>query len=477
VLNTKRFLTTVLFCLILHAGASEPLTLSDHSDDIWAVAFSPDGRLLASGGPPTGAKIRIWDATNGALIRRLAPHRDDVSALAFSPDGKWLASGSVDKTVRIWKAETGELVHNLMGHAHMVRSVAFSHGGESLVSGSDGDLKLWDPITGTECKTLHEGGSAAPVAFRSDGKVVALVGIRPEQGKPFKTVRIWDTQSGEVLPLPEGIRISGWSAAFAPSAQLVAGVSHDNRSLIKVWEVDSGVERRTFPSEGDVGGFAFSAEGDRLAAGRQDGKVRVWDLGTGELLHLFTEHTRLVRALAFSSDGKRLATGSDDDTIKIWALDERGKSLERMKLTSSAFQEGEGIPVKHTGEGTDVSPPLSWDGVPKGTKELVLICDDPDAPRPTPWVHWVLYGIAPDRASLPEEDSGEGIEGRNDFGRTGYGGPMPPRRHGTHHYHFKLYALDRTLGLKPGATKEQVLAAMEGHVLAEAELIGTYERK
>jgi len=146
-------------------------------------------------------------------------------------------------------------------------------------------------------------------------------------------------------------------------------------------------------------------------------------------------------------------------------------------ITSSAFKAGEGIPKKHTGEGQDVSPPLAWTGAPEGTKELALICDDPDAPRAKPWVHRVLYKIPADRTSLAEGDSGGAVEGTTDFGRAGYGGPMPPRGHGVHHYHFKIYALDTTLDLKAGATKERLLAAMEGHILAQGELTGTYERK
>ena len=158
------------------------------------------------------------------------------------------------------------------------------------------------------------------------------------------------------------------------------------------------------------------------------------------------------------------------------------------KLSSSAFKAGAAIPRKFTGEGDDVSPPLAWDGVPDGTKEFALICDDPDAPTSEPWVHWVIYGIAADVRALPEGIKNEtqltkpiaARQGKNswDSGVTiGYRGPMPPPGHGTHHYHFQLHALDRPLDLAPAATKKQVLAAMQVHVLGEAELIGTYERK
>jgi len=153
-----------------------------------------------------------------------------------------------------------------------------------------------------------------------------------------------------------------------------------------------------------------------------------------------------------------------------------------MELTSSAFKAGERIPTKHTGEAEDLSPALAWRGAPAATKDFALICDDPDAPspkrpRPNPWVHWVLYKIPAPTASLAEGSKGVGIEGVTDFGQPGYGGPMPPPGSGTHRYFFRVYALDTILDLQPGATKAELLAAMKGHVLAQGELVGTYERK
>jgi Raf kinase inhibitor-like YbhB/YbcL family protein len=115
--------------------------------------------------------------------------------------------------------------------------------------------------------------------------------------------------------------------------------------------------------------------------------------------------------------------------------------------------------------------------VPDETKEIALICADPDAPTPVPWVHWVAYKIPADRPGLPEGSTQGALEGENDFGGMGYGGPMPPKGHGVHHYHFKVYALDAELEVAAGSTKERLLEAMEGHVLAEGELIGAYERK
>ena len=157
-----------------------------------------------------------------------------------------------------------------------------------------------------------------------------------------------------------------------------------------------------------------------------------------------------------------------------------------MRLTSSAFQDGHSIPVRHTADGADLSPPLAWTEVPADTVELALVVDDPDAPRAEPWVHWLLYRIPASCSSveegLPRTESPDGPDGfrqgRNSFAsdNIGYRGPAPPRGHGTHHYHFRLHALDRSLAIPPGVDRTRLEAALDGHVLATAQLTGTYER-
>jgi Raf kinase inhibitor-like YbhB/YbcL family protein len=152
-----------------------------------------------------------------------------------------------------------------------------------------------------------------------------------------------------------------------------------------------------------------------------------------------------------------------------------------IKLSSSAFSSEKPIPGKYTCEGDNASPPLTWSGVPEGTKSVALVCDDPDAPGGT-WVHWVLYDLPPTTSALNEKvaptpslPSG-GKQGTNSFEKIGYGGPCPPPGKG-HHYFFKIYALDAPVGLKPGATKVDLLRAMEHHILGEGMLMGTYQRK
>jgi Raf kinase inhibitor-like YbhB/YbcL family protein len=147
-----------------------------------------------------------------------------------------------------------------------------------------------------------------------------------------------------------------------------------------------------------------------------------------------------------------------------------------IRVSSTAFGPGERIPQKYTGEGADVSPPLKWGPLPEGTKEVCLLCEDPDAPRPQPWVHWLVAGLPGSQDGLPEAASGGMVLGINDFGEQDWGGPMPPRGHGTHRYFFKVYALKRPSGLHSRFSKADFLGAIKGHVLDEGELIGTYDR-
>jgi Raf kinase inhibitor-like YbhB/YbcL family protein len=151
-----------------------------------------------------------------------------------------------------------------------------------------------------------------------------------------------------------------------------------------------------------------------------------------------------------------------------------GSEVVAIQLSSSAFRDGDTIPKKYTCDGEDISPQLSWSGLPQGTQSLALIVDDPDAPAGT-WVHWVLYDISPDVSDLPEDAQGLGIEGKTSFRDPGYGGPCPPKGK-PHRYFFKLYALDKTLGLKPGATKADLEKAMQSHILAQGRIMGTYGR-
>jgi Raf kinase inhibitor-like YbhB/YbcL family protein len=193
------------------------------------------------------------------------------------------------------------------------------------------------------------------------------------------------------------------------------------------------------------------------------------------LVDLLRSNQRLLLWVAFSV----LVSGCGTDSTPA-APDEKGGQSIVFELTSTAFTLGEAIPVKYTCDGEDISPPLAWSDTPEGTQSFVLVSDDPDAPVGT-WDHWVLYNLPAEARSLPEAFASDAElpdgsrNGQNSWRRLGYGGPCPPS--GTHRYFFKLYALDTSLDLDPGAGKQRVLQEIEGHILGQAELMGTYSRQ
>ncbi len=173
-----------------------------------------------------------------------------------------------------------------------------------------------------------------------------------------------------------------------------------------------------------------------------------------------------------AAGGNMLAQAKDQMNTKI-------KGGKIMEITSLSFKHEDMIPAKYTCDGQNISPQLAWNGAPEGTKSFALICDDPDAPAGT-WVHWVIFDIPanvnsfPEKVAKQEEIAGLGKNGKNTSQRYGYDGPCPPS--GTHRYFFKLYALDTMLNLNAGLSKEELLKAMKGHVMAEAQVMGRYKR-
>lgn len=150
--------------------------------------------------------------------------------------------------------------------------------------------------------------------------------------------------------------------------------------------------------------------------------------------------------------------------------------LGALAVSSPAFEHGGAIPAKHTTEGADVSPALEWCNIPAGTRELALVCHDPDAPLTHGFTHWVVYGISPDAGGIAEGGGSGYVQGVSDFGSEGYGGPAPPPGHGTHHYFFHLYALDAEIGAGPGLTREELLERIDAHIIEQARVAGTFSR-
>ncbi|GCB21817.1 vegetative incompatibility protein HET-E-1 [Aspergillus awamori] len=239
-------------------------TLEGHSHWVWSVAFSPDGRTLASGSDD-GA-IKLWDTATGTEQQTLTGHSDSVWSVAFSPDGRTLASGSDDKTIKLWDTATGTEQQTLTGHSDSVWSVAFSPDGRTLASGShDKTIKLWDTATGTEQQTLTgHSSSVFSVTFSPNGRTLA-------SGSADKTIKIWDTATGTEQQTLTGHSDFVWSVAFSPDGRTLASGSHDG--AIKVWDTTTGTEQQQFVQNEDISNFSISLSACWVSL---EGKELLW---------------------------------------------------------------------------------------------------------------------------------------------------------------------------------------------------------
>jgi WD40 repeat protein/serine/threonine protein kinase len=281
------------------------LTLKGHTDHVSSVAYSPDGKRLASAAAGSDRTVKVWDAQTGQVLLSFKGSTGQVWSVAFSPDGKRLASAAegAGNTVKVWDAQTGEELLSFKGKS---RSVAFSPDGKRLASASsDNTMKVWDTQTGQELLTC-KGHTAfvESVAFSPDGKRLA-------SGAWDNTVKVWDAQSGQQLLSLEGHTKGVDCVTFSLVGKRLASASVDN--TVKVWDAQTGQELLSLKGAGEK--VAFSPDGKRLASASSDNTVKVWDTQTGqELLNLKGGGHNV----AFSPDGKRLASGSVDNTVKVW---------------------------------------------------------------------------------------------------------------------------------------------------------------
>ncbi|WP_133164060.1 WD40 repeat domain-containing protein, partial [Cuspidothrix issatschenkoi] len=327
----------------LSSGISLEKTLTGHSRNwgsVNSVAYSPDGKTLASGSDDK--TIKLWNARTGKLLQTLTGHSRNwgsVNSVAYSPDGQTLASGSDDKTIKLWNARTGKLLQTLTGHSDSVNSVAYSPDGQTLVSGSDDKtIKIWNVITGKLVKTsIHNSNWVNPVAFSPDAQIIATI------GSDDNSIKIRNVSTGKLLQNLPGhsnwvnsnisktdkdndellqaiLGDSSWidSLVFSPDSQTLASIGRRD-GTIKIWNITTGKLIQIFST--NARSVAFSPDAQMLASGSNSGTIKIWNVITGQLLQTFPAHFNSVSFLTYSPDGQTLASiGRRDGTIKIWRL-------------------------------------------------------------------------------------------------------------------------------------------------------------
>jgi len=291
---------------------------------VWAVAFSPDGKLLATAGDHRGKKVRLWDVATGKLVRTFEGHGEQIRGLSYAPDGKTIASASFDGTVRLWDAATGKELRQIMaGEVPTLRSVAFSPDGKTLATTDTSDtVRLWEAETGKGAGNLSAGQrGVVSAAWSKDGKQIVA-------GSEDGTVYVWDVASAKELHHVRGREMPALSVAFAPDGKTFAagyGDWQDGRRDLKaggvvLWDADSGkTVRRLEDYTAPVQGIAFAPDGKALAAVTLNSGVLLWDPTTGKPLAASAGHQAGAKAVAFAA-GRALLTAGYDRTVRQWDL-------------------------------------------------------------------------------------------------------------------------------------------------------------
>lgn len=293
------------------ADGKQILNCKGHTNWVVSLAFNPDGRTLASGS--ADSTVKLWDVMTGQCLQTFSEHNNsEVWSVAFSPDGNMLVSGSNDHTIRLWSVSTTECLRIFRGHTSWVISAVFHRDGQTLVSGSDDDtIRLWDVSTGECIKTLqgHDDGIRS-ITISPDGQTIA-------SSSDDQTVKLWDFDTGECIKTLQGHHAAVWSVAINPQGNIIATGSFDH--TVKLWSFSTGQCLKTLQGHsGWVCSVVFSVKGDLLASGSEDQTVKLWNINTGQCLKTFSGYTSQVWSVAYSPDGQTLASSSHDHTVRLW---------------------------------------------------------------------------------------------------------------------------------------------------------------
>ncbi|NJN86132.1 MAG: hypothetical protein HC881_07200 [Leptolyngbyaceae cyanobacterium SL_7_1] len=301
-------------------------TFNDYSDRVFAVAFSPDGQLLATGSEDH--LVRVWQVRTGELLHTLEGHTDEVRSIAFSPMGRrtrtanadWLlASGSYDGTVRLWNATQGTCLSVLAAHRDWIWAIALSPDGHTLASASqDATVKLWQIETGECSQILNHPHPVRAVSFSPNGRLLASgSGIGSLSDCDNHTIRLWNYHSGDCLKVLSGHTSWISAVAFSPDQGILASGSEDQS--VRLWDSQTSHCLKTLQGYSNgVWSVAFDPTGTQLVSGSQDRYVRLWNQKTGKLLHQFSGHRNWVWSVVFSPTEPIVASSSEDRTIRLW---------------------------------------------------------------------------------------------------------------------------------------------------------------